>query len=165
MGEACSPSPGENCSRWFLRTNMYSSAHQRSTVDRRRCKFAYWSSCQSISWWHSNSFIHSSFGRYSSLLQSAFFPTERVLDCLFLDIYVPTKAVNNPSLKLPVISWFYGGAYIFGGKDSFDPVLPFYDGTGLIEQSQGNVIFVASNYRVRISAQLVRQFGTADELS
>ena len=69
-------------------------------------------------------------------------------DCLFLDGYVPTKAVQDPALKLPVISWFYGGAYIFGGKDSFEPLLPFYDGAGLIEESGGNVIFVASNYRV-----------------
>ncbi|KAL8717750.1 MAG: hypothetical protein Q9225_005036 [Loekoesia sp. 1 TL-2023] len=69
-------------------------------------------------------------------------------DCLFLDLYVPAKAINNPSLRLPVISWYYGGAYIFGGKDQFDPLLPFYDGTGLLQQSGGNVIFVASNYRV-----------------
>lgn len=70
------------------------------------------------------------------------------LDCLFLDIYVPAAAVENPSLKLPVISWFYGGAFIFGGKDSFGDVLPLYDGTGLLQESGGNVIFVASNYRV-----------------
>ncbi|KAL9594897.1 MAG: hypothetical protein Q9219_006774 [cf. Caloplaca sp. 3 TL-2023] len=68
-------------------------------------------------------------------------------DCLFLDLYVPAKAINDPSLRLPVISWFYGGAFIFGSKDQFEPVLPFYDGTGLIQQSGGNVIFVASNYR------------------
>ena len=70
------------------------------------------------------------------------------LDCLFLDIYVPAAALENPSLKLPVISWFYGGAFIFGGKDSYGDVLPLYDGTGLLQESGGNVIFVASNYRV-----------------
>ena len=69
-------------------------------------------------------------------------------DCLFLDIYVPAAAIENPSLKLPVISWFYGGAYIFGAKDQFGDVLPLYDGTGLIQESGGEVIFVASNYRV-----------------
>lgn len=77
-------------------------------------------------------------------LFSAFFRP----DCLFLDVYVPASAVQNPTLKLPVISWFYGGAYTFGGKDSFEPVLPFYDGSGIIQESDGNVIFVASNYRV-----------------
>ena len=70
------------------------------------------------------------------------------IDCLFLDIYVPAAAIENPSLRLPVISWFYGGAYIAGGKDQLGNTLPFYDGTGLIQESGGNVIFVASNYRV-----------------
>ncbi|KAL9074453.1 MAG: hypothetical protein Q9161_002241 [Pseudevernia consocians] len=69
-------------------------------------------------------------------------------DCLFLDIYVPAAAVENPSVKLPVVSWFYGGAYIFGGKDSFGDILPLYDGTGVLQESAGNVIFVASNYRL-----------------
>lgn len=74
------------------------------------------------------------------------------VDCLFLDILVPAKAIDNPSLKLPVISWFYGGDYKFGGKDQFEPLLPLYDGTGLIQASDGNVIFVTSNYRVRQNA-------------
>ncbi|KAG8533899.1 uncharacterized protein KY384_001640 [Bacidia gigantensis] len=69
-------------------------------------------------------------------------------DCLFLDIRVPGKAIRDPSLKLPVISWFYGGAYIFGAKDQFGDVLPLYDGVGLLQQSGGNVIFVSSNYRL-----------------
>lgn len=69
-------------------------------------------------------------------------------DCLFLDLYVPAQAIRNPSMKLPVISWFYGGAYIFGAKDQFGDLLPLYQGTGLIQQSGGNVIFVSSNYRV-----------------
>jgi carboxylesterase type B len=77
---------------------------------------------------------------------------------LFLDIYVPARAIANPSLQLPVISWFYGGAYLIGGKDSFSPLLPLYDGTGLIQQSGGDLIVVTSNYRVRsrsVSAERV----------
>jgi len=70
------------------------------------------------------------------------------IDCLFLDIYVPAKAIKNPSLKLPVISWFFGGAYVFGAKDQFGSLLPFYNGNGVIQESGGNVIFVTSNYRV-----------------
>lgn len=70
------------------------------------------------------------------------------IDCLFLDIYVPAAAVKNASLRLPIISWIYGGAYVNGGKDEYGDVLPFYDGTGLIQESGGHVIFVASNYRV-----------------
>ena len=70
------------------------------------------------------------------------------IDCLFLDLYVPAAAVNNPSLKLPVVSWFFGGAYVFGGKDAYGDIVPFYDGTGLLQESAGNIIFVTSNYRV-----------------
>ncbi len=50
-----------------------------------------------------------------------------------------------------MISWFFGGAYIFGSKDQFDPILPFYNGVGLLQESGGNVIFVSSNYRVQYS--------------
>jgi len=69
-------------------------------------------------------------------------------DCLFLDVYVPGKAIINPSLGLPVVVWIYGGAYVFGSKDSFEPLLPFYDGSGLIYESGGDIIFVAMNYRL-----------------
>ncbi|KAL8719749.1 MAG: hypothetical protein Q9181_008026, partial [Wetmoreana brouardii] len=69
-------------------------------------------------------------------------------DCLFLDIYVPAKAINNPSLRLPVVSWIHPGAFTFGGKDQFEPLIPFYAGDGLLQQSGGNVIYVASNYRL-----------------
>ncbi|KAI1388022.1 Alpha/Beta hydrolase protein [Hypoxylon trugodes] len=69
-------------------------------------------------------------------------------DCLFLDMYVPGKAIKNPSQKLPVVVFVYGGGYVFGSKDSLQPELPFYDGTGLVTQSGNNMIFVAMNYRV-----------------
>lgn len=69
-------------------------------------------------------------------------------DCLFLDVYVPGKAIRNTSLALPVISWIYGGAYLFGAKDSYESILPFYDGTGLVHQSDNDLIFVTMNYRV-----------------
>lgn len=70
-------------------------------------------------------------------------------DCLFLDVYVPGKAVRNPGrYKLPVIHWFFGGGYVLGSKNQLQPFLPWYDGSGLIGQSGNNVIFVASNYRL-----------------
>ena len=69
-------------------------------------------------------------------------------DCLFLDVYVPASALNNSNSKIPVINWFYGGAYIFGAKDASQSPLPYYDGTGLIQASHNSVIFVASNYRL-----------------
>ncbi|KAK3998343.1 putative esterase and lipase [Cladorrhinum sp. PSN332] len=69
-------------------------------------------------------------------------------DCLFLDVYVPGKALKNPSAKLPVVVWIYGGAFTFGSKDVMAPDLPFYDGSGIIGQSNNNMIFVAMNYRM-----------------
>ncbi|KAK3384514.1 Alpha/Beta hydrolase protein [Lasiosphaeria ovina] len=69
-------------------------------------------------------------------------------DCLFLDVYVPGKALKNTSLKLPVVVWIYGGAYVFGSKDTMQPQLPFYDGSGMMGQSNNNMIFVAMNYRL-----------------
>ncbi|KAL9098489.1 MAG: hypothetical protein Q9163_005858, partial [Psora crenata] len=75
-------------------------------------------------------------------------------DCLFLDLRVPGKAIRDPSLKLPVVSWFYGGAYLFGAKDQFGSIIPFYDGIGLVQQSGGNVIFISSNYRVWFSSKI-----------
>lgn len=68
-------------------------------------------------------------------------------DCLFLDLYVPAAALLAPkTANLPVIHWFFGGAYRFGSKDPGGSI--FYDGRGLIEAAKGNVIFIASNYRV-----------------
>lgn len=47
-----------------------------------------------------------------------------------------------------MVVFVYGGAYVFGSKDSLQPELPFYDGTGLVAQSGNKMIFVAMNYRV-----------------
>lgn len=78
-------------------------------------------------------------------------------DCLFLDLQVPGKAVRDPeNHNLPVVMWFYGGAYLFGSKAQLTgaipelPILPLYQGTGLIKESGGNMIFAASNYRVSL---------------
>lgn len=42
----------------------------------------------------------------------------------FVDIDVPAAAVRDSSLKLPVVSSSYGGAYIFGGRDFGGDALP-----------------------------------------
>jgi hypothetical protein len=85
-------------------------------------------------------------------------------DCLFLDLYVPGKALKG-HVKLPIINWIYGGentmlitertritnrcgppgANLFGTKDGI------YSGTGIINASNGTVIFVAGNYRVSLT--------------
>ena len=72
-------------------------------------------------------------------------------DCLFLDLYVPGSAFeNNDNIaNLPVIVWFFGGAFLFGSKNVAGTL--FYDGTGVLRAAAANedeVIYVAGNYRV-----------------
>jgi carboxylesterase type B len=85
---------------------------------------------------------------------------------MFLDIYAPVSAfVHSPSdANLPVIVWFYGGAYISGSKDwgTFnmtapktpyepDAPVPFYDGTAVVQTASSvgsGAIFVTGNYRL-----------------
>ncbi len=62
---------------------------------------------------------------------------------------MPAAALQKPATsKLPVAVFIFGGGYVLGSKDSLQPELPFYDGTGLIGQSSGSMIFVAINYRL-----------------
>ena len=69
-------------------------------------------------------------------------------DCLFLDIYVPATAFQAQQ-QLPVVVWFYGGAFVFGSKADFDlRQFPLYSGTGPINAANDNLIFVVGNYRL-----------------
>lgn len=72
-------------------------------------------------------------------------------DCLFLDIFVPVSAISSAA-TLPVVVWFYGGAYVFGSKDTgLAKSAPLYDGSGLMEAAKGmngSLIYVAGNYRL-----------------
>lgn len=52
------------------------------------------------------------------------------------------KARNIAHIGFYFPQMLNGPTYIFGSKDGL------YDGFGLTEQSQGNLIFVANNYRV-----------------
>ncbi|KAF2836457.1 alpha/beta-hydrolase [Patellaria atrata CBS 101060] len=70
-------------------------------------------------------------------------------DCLFLDIYVPKSALQPNAAPLPVVVWFYGGAYVYGNKLQFGPPYPMYTGQGIMEQAQNmNMIWVVGNYRL-----------------
>lgn len=62
---------------------------------------------------------------------------ESEADCLNLNIWTPS-ADNN---KRPVMVWFHGGAYIFGGGAN-----PIYDGSALA--NIGNIVVVTINYRL-----------------
>ncbi len=72
-------------------------------------------------------------------------------DCLFLDIYVPYSALTSPE-KLPVVDYIYGGAYLFGGKEtvlqSNDTTWSLYDGRGIFDASDNGIIWVVGNYRL-----------------
>ena len=58
-------------------------------------------------------------------------------DCLNLNVWTPAKTSGE---KLPVMVWFYGGAYNEGGGS-----MPFADGSNLAKKG---VIVISLNYRV-----------------
>ncbi|KAJ8131261.1 hypothetical protein O1611_g2365 [Lasiodiplodia mahajangana] len=66
-------------------------------------------------------------------------------DCLFLDIYVPVSAFQPESELLPVVVWFYGGAYAIGSKT---PIGPIYTGQSSLNASNYQTIFIVGNYRL-----------------
>jgi len=61
-------------------------------------------------------------------------------DCLFLNIYVPGSGVSARN-DLPVMVFFYGGAFVDGAGSIYDPSNMAI---------QGNVIVVTVNYRLGI---------------
>ncbi|KAK1983798.1 Alpha/Beta hydrolase protein [Colletotrichum cereale] len=72
--------------------------------------------------------------------------TKQGEDCLFLDLYVPKAAFDSTQVKLmPVVVWFYGGAFAFGSKNQLGPL---YTGRSIITASKYKTIFVAGNYRL-----------------
>lgn len=58
-------------------------------------------------------------------------------DCLYLNVYAPAGASLRSS-TLPVMVWFYGGSFVAGESDDFDPA-PLV---------QHGVIVVTLNYRI-----------------
>jgi hypothetical protein len=75
---------------------------------------------------------------------------------------VPSKALKG-EVKLPIVNWIYGGAYLLGSKEGMydgksgapyrcvESKLIMRIGTPIVKASGGNVIYVAGNYRVLIS--------------
>ncbi len=61
-------------------------------------------------------------------------------DCLFIDIYAPTDARTSQK-KLPVYFFIQGGGFASLSNANFN-------GTGLIEASDFNIVVVTFNYRV-----------------
>jgi carboxylesterase type B len=73
---------------------------------------------------------------------------EETEDCLYMDIYVPSKGLRHPERPLPVLVYIFGGGFIMGSKNIYQPLLAWYDGTGMITQSDNGIIFVVFNYRL-----------------
>jgi carboxylesterase type B len=71
-------------------------------------------------------------------------------DCLFLDVHVPGKVlrrtVNGDSKRVPVVNWIYGGAFGLGSKEQ----MGLYNPTELIKRADGEMIWVAGNYRLGV---------------
>lgn len=86
---------------------------------------------------------------FNSMLQQLLPPVQSLTnmadlseDCLFLNVYKPATA--NPNTKLPVMVWFFGGAFVFGSGST-------YDGARYVKASQRinqPVIVVTFNHRL-----------------
>ncbi|TFK46123.1 alpha/beta-hydrolase [Heliocybe sulcata] len=82
-------------------------------------------------------------------------------DCLYMNIWRPENTSANASL--PVLVWFYGGAYHSGAASQ-----PAYDPTRIIQRSadgQQPVIFVSFNYRVNTFGFLASQHVPSEDLN
>ena len=67
-------------------------------------------------------------------------PTAISEDCLYLNVYVPTKALQQEE-QLPVLVYYHGGSFAWGSGGSF-----LYDGRYIAPDM--NIIVVTVNYRL-----------------
>ncbi|GAA5849915.1 hypothetical protein JCM9279_002462 [Rhodotorula babjevae] len=82
--------------------------------------------------------------------------TNAAEDCLTLNVFRPAGV--SSSAKLPVMVWFYGGAFVFGASSS-------YDASSLVQRSVSigkPTIFVTVNYRLNSFGFLPGQEAGAD---
>jgi carboxylesterase type B len=86
-------------------------------------------------------------------------------DCLYLDVMVPKRtfdgSLNGTNSGAPVLVWVYGGGYILGDKqEQGDPAGLLAKATAVAgRDGDEGVIWVAINYRVRISHKSARVRG------
>ncbi|KAI0756254.1 alpha/beta-hydrolase [Daedaleopsis nitida] len=82
-------------------------------------------------------------------------------DCLFLNVFRPSNISIGE--KLPVLVWFYGGAFMNGAAS-----IPMFDPTFLIQRSLAigkPIIFVSVNYRVNTFGFLASRFVPPEDLN
>ena len=68
------------------------------------------------------------------------FTLDGVEDCLFLNVYVPKKAIDDKDIKLPVMVFIHGGSLITGSGNFRD--------YGPLHFMDKDVILVTINYRL-----------------
>lgn len=51
--------------------------------------------------------------------------------------------VRDPTLRLPVVNWLWGGWYLQGGKDNQYPGTPNFNGSAVVANSNNSLIYVA----------------------
>jgi carboxylesterase type B len=59
--------------------------------------------------------------------------------------------MSSPVSTVPVVVWYYDGAYLYGSKNGLGPDIPFYNGTGMLQAAsaaKSKLIFVTGNYRL-----------------
>ncbi|KAI0639960.1 alpha/beta-hydrolase [Trametes polyzona] len=82
-------------------------------------------------------------------------------DCLFLNIFRPSG--TTPKEKLPILVWFYGGAFMNGAASD-----PSFNPTFLIQRSvaiRKPIIFVSVNYRVNTFGFLASRHVPPEDLN
>lgn len=82
---------------------------------------------------------------------------ERSEDCLYLNVWTPSKAVGKTSRKLPVALWIHGGGFGAGFSNEIT-----MDGT---EWAKRGVILVSINYRLGIMGFLGGNYGLQDQMA
>ena len=85
------------------------------------------------------------FGTYKPMCLQFLFDAEVLAaeDCLYVNIYAPKDAIENPDAKYPVMVYFHGGLYFFGGNG-------WRDAHGTILAERQNMIFVSVGYRLGV---------------
>jgi len=79
-----------------------------------------------------------SFGHHCPQVATPYGTASTTEDCLFLNVFTPTKSNEGRPHLLPVMFWIHGGGFVVGESDGYDP-------SNLVAQ---NVIVVTINYRI-----------------
>lgn len=81
-------------------------------------------------------------------LQFIAFPLKNLNeDCLYMNVYIPPAAKVNKDKKLPVLFWYFGGAWVFGnGGVGTVEDKNLYAGNHLLQDN--SFILVTANFRI-----------------